>query len=74
MKSVKSTFKSSLFHEVNSAGQHRIVKIVEGGSVKSEWFEHHQIAVLGNLRACVRGNDALPTGLFRVIEVEGSRL
>lgn len=56
----------SLIHEVNSAGQHRIVIIKEGVPKASPWAEHHAIAVLGQYRATYKGNDALPTGIFTV--------
>ena len=56
-------------HEVNASGQHRIVTFRNGVPKASRWYEHHQIAVFGTYRACVVGNEAIPTGIFRVSSV-----
>lgn len=65
----KAPVSTTLIHERNGAAQHRIVHVRGGIPTASKWFEHHQVAVYGNYRALYNGNEALPTGVFRVTEV-----
>lgn len=67
--------KVSYIHEVNANGQHRIVTIRDGIPKSSKWFEFHEVAVFGVLRAnhsAVR--DALPQGIFKVTTVSHEEL
>lgn len=57
---------TSLIHELNALGQHRIVQIRNGIPTTSPWFEYRQIAVFGQYRAVVAGSESLPTGIFKV--------
>lgn len=61
--------QTSLIHEVNAIGQHRIVAIKGGVPSHSPWFEYHSIAVFGRYRASLQGNAAIPQGVFTVAAV-----
>lgn len=64
----------SLIHEITPEGQHRIVKFRNGIPSASTWYEHHEIAIFGQLRASVHSTSALPAGIFKVTEVAGEQL
>lgn len=70
----KTTVKRSYqinIHEINPAGQHRIVSIKDGVSTAGEWVTHNQIAVLDGLRAATGAfAGVLPNGIFRATVVD----
>ena len=68
----RNPLTTSLIHEINERGQHRILHIRNGVPCLSRWFEAHQIAVYGKFRATVPGvfGEALPSGVFTVTPQE----
>lgn len=61
--------ESTLIHEVNEKGQHRIVSFATA-TAKGEWAAHTEIASLGSYRATTEHfKGVLPQGIFLTKEV-----
>jgi hypothetical protein len=56
---------TTLIHEINEKGFHRIVRITDGKSQFGEWAAHAAIAKLDSFRAATSVfADDLPQGIF----------
>lgn len=66
-----TTTVSTLIHEYNDKGQHRIVKVFSDSTNEcSSWVDVHNLAKLGKFLAHGGSVDqALPPGIFTIREV-----
>lgn len=56
---------TTILHETDSKGLHRIVTIANGKALYGDWTPHNQVARLGALLAATAHHaDTLPQGIF----------